>query len=300
MNLKNIIASGAVFIIIICLVWTSQLTSIETREGLLISIILAIASGAFSWIISSHYSKASLKAENTKLIDRIGEQSSEKILNQSKQLYSIEQYLDDKQEKLASEESSSFGMIYLESTRNMIRIIRSANNTFLSDWAGVVSEDIRKQLTEQSNAQSQLFEDIDLITHSTPEKREKLEEQIEQNSQKLPSHLIPKSNLKGNNANIISHEITLDGTDKKTGKINVLLSEESYKGHSVAKFDTVFSKPPTKNNYKLVSSPTGQQNINVFAKTGTVHDFHIGIKSHEFNVPLAPGIYEIEYEFETE
>ncbi len=300
MNLKPIIAGGAILIILVCLIWTSQLENLESREGLLISIILAIASGAFSWIVSSHYSKVSLTAENTRMIDRIGEQSSEKILNQSKQLYSIEQYLDDKQEKLAIEDSGSKGMIYLESTRNMLRLIRTSNNTYLSDWAGVVSDVVRQKLMEQSNTQSQLFEDIDLIPQSTPEKREKLEEKIEQNSQKLPSHLVPKSNLKGNNAKIIDHEIKQNDTNIKKGMVRVLLSEPSFKGHVVAKFESNLSSPPTKNTSKLANSPKGQHDINVFAKTGTVHDFHVGIKSQELNVPLKPGIYEIEYEFEVE
>ncbi len=300
MNLKSIIAGGAILIIFVCLIWTSQLETLETREGLLISIILAIASGAFSWIVSSHYAKASLKAENTKMIDRIGEQSSEKILNQSKQLYSIEQFLDDKQEKLAMEDTDSTSMIYLESTRNMLRLIRTSNNTYLSDWAGVVSDEVRQKITEQSNTQSQLFEDIDLIPQSTPEKREKLEEKIEMNSQKLPSHLVPKSNLKGNNAKIIDHEITQNDLNIKKGTVKVLLSEPSFKGHVVVKFESKLSSPPTKNNSNLINSPSGQKNINVFAKTGTVYDFHVGIKSHEYNVPLKPGIYEINYEFEVE
>ncbi|ELR72892.1 hypothetical protein C900_00853 [Fulvivirga imtechensis AK7] len=300
MNVKNILAGGSFFLVIACLVLTSQLDNLESREGLLISIILALGSAAFSWVISSHYSKKTLKAENTKLIDRIGEQSSEKILNQSKQLYSIEQYLDSKQEKSAMENSDSKGMIYLESTRNMIRLIRSSNNTYLSDWAGVVSDEVREKLTEQSNAQSQLFEDIDLISSASPAKREKIEEKIEANSQKLPSHLVPQSSLKRNNAELHDHLIETNDTDKKKGIIKVLLSEPSFKGHVVAKFDTNLSSPPTKNKSVLKKSPNGSQNVNVFAKTGTVYDFHIGLKSDEFNVPLQPGIYEIEYEFEVE
>ena len=299
--MKNIIATFALLTILVCLIWTSQLSEINTQISLLISVILAIASSAVSWIVAYSYSKSSLTKENSEIIDRIGEQSSEKILNQSKQLYSIEQYLDDKHDKLEDRDYDIEALIYLESTRNMLRLIRSSNNTYLSDWAGVVSKDVKCKIKEQSNAQSQLFEDIDLIHYSTPENREKLEEKIEENSSKLPSHLVPKkANFKINNARITNHEIIEDTENKKKGKVTILLSEESYKGHVVAKFANNFRSPPTNSSYSLRKSPNGEMNMSGFAKTGTTYDFHIVIKSDVLNVPLKEGIYEVEYEFNLE
>lgn len=283
-----------------CLFWIA-LTANEAgaRESILISLILTIASAIVTWIVAAHFAKESSEAENAKLIDRIGEQSSEKILNQSKQLYSIEQYLDSKQTDLIENGSDEKSIIYLESTRNMLRLIRSSNNTYLSDWAGVVSTEIRTKLTQQSEAQSQLFEDIDLInSSSSPEQRERLAEKIEANAQKLPTHLVPKSNPNENSARIIGHEIIEDSETKKIGVIKILLNKDSFKGHVVGKFKTNFSLPPEKSSSSLQNHPNnGEAKINVFAKTGTVHDFHIGIKSYEFNVPLKQGVYEIKYEF---
>lgn len=297
MSFKKILAIGSFAILILCLIRISYTESADTRESLLISIILTIASAAFSWIVSAHYSTASSKAENTKLIDRIGEQASEKILNQSKQLYSIEQYLDDKYDKLESENTSSPIKIYLESTRNMIRLIRTSNNTYLSDWAGVVSKKVRKKLFKQSNAQSQLFEDINLIRQSSPDKREKLEEQIVSNAKKLPSHLVPTSILKTNNAEILSHDISENADNRNSGKVTILLGEHSYKGHVVAKFDPHFEVPPANHEERLVRRPNGQKNVALTVNTGTVHDFHVILRSTEHNVPLRPGIYEVEYSF---
>jgi hypothetical protein len=297
-DMKNIISAASIIIVIICLIWTSQLAGVESREGLLISIILSIASAVVSWAISSHYSKETLTAENTKLIDRIGEQSSEKILNQSKQLYSIEQYLDEKQNALLEKELSPEGTLFLESTRNMIRLIRSSNNTYLNDWAGVVSESVKGNILKQRNAQSQLFEDISLINKVSAEKRTELETKIEKASQDLPSYLVPVSALKENNATILEHEIKEDSLTKKAGVIKILLSEDCFKGHVVGKFGTVFSTPPTKNKSSIIKSVSNGQQINVFAKTGTIHDFHVGLKSLEFNVPLKQGVYEVEYCFE--
>lgn len=113
--MRQIISIAALAIIIVCLIWTSQLTGQDTRESLLISIILAIAAS----LISAHYSTLGLATENTKLIDKIGAQSSEKILNESKQPYSIEQYLDEKKNQLTENETNSEAIIYLESTRNI-------------------------------------------------------------------------------------------------------------------------------------------------------------------------------------
>ena len=300
MNLRTVIGILSGFIVIACLFWIALTSDAGTRESILVSIILTIASAVVTWLVSSHFASESSKKENTKLIDRIGEQSSEKILNQSKQLYSIEQYLDNKQTDLIENESHSNAVIFLESTRNMLRLIRSSNNTYLSDWAGVVSEEIREKLTKQSEAQSQLFEDLDLINYSSsPEQRERLAEKIEENSQKLPSHLVPKSNLKENHARIIEHIVLEDTNEKKSGRVKILLSEDSFKGHVVGKFKTEFSSPPHSSSSKLQNSPNSKEaKINLFAKTGTVYDFHVGIKSTEFNVPLKQGIYEVEYSFE--
>ena len=297
--MKNVIKYGALIVVILCLIWISQIESIETREGLLLSIILAISTSLVSWIVTSHYAKVSLAKENMRLIDRIGAQSSEKILNQSKQLYSIEQYLDEKQLSLFGKDTSNEAVIYLESTRNMIRLIRTSNNTYLNDWAGVVSDDVKQEMLKQRNVQSQLFEDINLINYTSFEKRTELEEKIEKYSKELPSYLVPSSNPKANHATIFDHIISENGDNKKKGILKVLISEECYKGHVVGKFEDEFDKPPQKSNSSVIKSPNGRQNIAVFAKTGTVYDFHVGLKSMDFNVPLAPGVYEIEYSFET-
>ena len=296
--MKNIISAVALLIVVVCLIWASQLSRVETREGLLISIILAISSSVLAWVTTSHYSKETLKAENTKLIDRIGEQSSEKILNQSKQLYSIEQYLDEKRNVIMEKDLSPEGSIFLESTRNMISLIRSSNNTYLNDWAGVVSEAVKENILKQRNVQSQLFEDISLINRVSLEKRGELEDKIEKASKDLPSYLVPNSALKENHASILEHQIKENTETKKTGIIKILLSEDCYKGHVVGKFETVFQTPPSRNNSKILKSAVNGQLINVFARTGTVHDFHVGLKSLEYNVPLKQGVYEIKYSFE--
>lgn len=296
--MRQIISIAALATIVVCLIWTSQLTGQDTREGLLISIILTIAASVVSWAISAHYSTQSLTAENTKLIDRIGAQSSEKILNQSKQLYSIEQYLDEKQNQLMDNDNDPEAIIYLESTRNMIRLIRSSNNTYLNDWAGVVSDIVKEDILKQRNTQSQLFEDINLIRFISPEKRVELEEKIEKASQDLPSYLVPTTNPKANHASIIDHQILEDNTNRKKGRLKILLTEDSYKGHVVGKFQTPFNTPPQRSSHALQTNPSEGLNINVFAKTGTVHDFHVGLKSYELNVPLRQGIYEVEYTFE--
>lgn len=296
--MRNIISIAALATIVVCLIWISQLTGQETREGLLISIILTIGATVVSWAISSHFSKESYTAENTKLIDRIGAQSSEKILNQSKQLHSIEQYLDEKQNQLLDNDVSAEAAIYLESTRNMIRLVRSSNNTYLNDWAGVVSTSVKDDILKQRNAQSQLFEDINLIKYSSLEKRVELEEKIEKVAQDLPSYLVPTANLKENHASIIEHSIVDDNSNTKKGKLKIILTQDSYKGHVVGKFETPFISPPKTSTSILKLNPSEGINVNVFAKTGTVHDFHVGLKSYELNVPLKKGIYEIEYTFE--
>lgn len=66
----------------------------------------------------------------------------------------------------------------------------------------------------------------------------------------------------------------------------------------MGKFETPFEAPPQKENHKLSSLPKGSPKINTFVRTGTNHDFHVGLKSLEHNVPLKEGLYMVDYEFE--
>ncbi|HWK57307.1 MAG TPA: PIN domain-containing protein [Parapedobacter sp.] len=100
-----------------------------------------------------------------------------------------------------------------------------------------------------------------------------------------------------NHASILEHHILTDTTELKTGLLKILVAEESYKGHVVGKFETPFINPPLKSSYEIVTNPSDGIEINVFVRTGTKHDFHLGIKSMQLNVPLQKGVYEIEYEF---
>jgi hypothetical protein len=303
MKFKNIAIFILILIVIGSLFWIGiTADNSDARESILISLILTIASVVASWLMSTHFVKESSRSENEKLIDGIGEKSSEKILNQSKQLYSLEQYLDEKQGLLNSSKSYTDAKIYLESTRNMIRLIRSSNNTYFSDWAGVVSDKLGEKINKQSNIQSKLFDDIDLLGYSTPEQQEKLKEEIKESSRELPNYLAPKTvPLKGNHAELVSQDVIEKRDNYEKGKLTISLNDDSFKGHIVGKLNSTFSDPPKRSEAKITKQPDlNPDNVSILAKTGTTFDFHVNLKSYEYNEPLKAGVYEVEYEFETE
>ncbi|EPP4298156.1 hypothetical protein ACUP6R_003984 [Vibrio navarrensis] len=264
-------------------------------ESTLLSVLLTVFSGASSWMMADYYAKSSSEKESAKLIDRIGEQSSEKILNQSRQLWNIENYLESKRKELSNDPANSEQYEFIGSIIEMIRLVRSSNNTYLSDWAGVTSEAIKYKIDSQSRAQSELFEDIDLLLKSDFDDVD-VKNRIISNSKKLPSYLAPStSNYDGKKISIVRTEYKRQDVNVSQGKMTVYVSQPVYNFTCTGRLEPEMQKKPSSTRARVDGKPRKCPEFNISCSAGTTFDFHVHIKSKESNVYLPMGLYVISF-----
>lgn len=143
------------------------------RENVLLSIVLAIFSILASWILSHYYSETGHKQvieevrnshqENLRTYAR---KAAEKVENLSGELSRLSGLL---QQELENDEydNSETALISkqerLLSAIHIINTLKSANDTYLSDWRGVIGDELEQRQEEEEETQELLREVIDRI-----------------------------------------------------------------------------------------------------------------------------------------
>ncbi len=241
-----------------------------------VSIILTISSAVLSWVISDHYAAQ----QNSARIDGVGERSSEKILNQSKQIWEVEEYV----RKQADDLEDFGGAQALHSAREMLKIIRSSNNTYIGDWEGIVSEPVRQKMEERMEAQNKLFR---AFAQGATEDRDTNTE-IEAEKKALPTYLTPGfPTLSLKLASLLGQDVDRNTTTMSKGRLRVRLNRDSYKFNFTGKLYPELETIPEDLRARIVVRPdSAPQRIAVHAATGTCYDFHVHAKSNEYNVLL--------------
>jgi hypothetical protein len=258
-----------------------------------ISVILSLASLLFSWIVADYYANYQNERENRRLIDGVGERSSEKILNQSKQLWDVEEWAKSHAEEASDEQAET-----LLAIRAMIKIIRSSNNTYLGDWKSVLSKSVSDKMQEQIEAQDKKFKSIEQPFDVTGNAA------LAQNQEgdSLPSYLTPQAPLDLSKLTTLLEQTRKTNTEQKSqGTIRVRLNRQSYKFNFTGKLYPQLTKVPEDLRARMISGPPGAPSrIAVHAATGTTFDFHIHARSYEVNVTFPAGEYVFEYIIQVE
>ena len=270
-----------------------QPTDNETQDATSLNIILMICSSALSWVISDFYASQ----QNNERIDAVGERSGEKILNQSKQLWEIEQSLLQQAEKVEDE----FSEQALVSAQEKIQLIRSANNTFIGDWEGVVSDNVQTKMAERNNELNILLQnassnDADV---TSSQQHSSLSSQTS-----LPLHLTPIPPIATNSTKLttVLEQVVNTNTEKKSqGKMKIRLNRDTFKLNFTGKLYPPLEVIPVDLRARLVEKPTDSpEAISIHVATGTKTDFHIHAKSTEYDVKLPMGEYVFAYIVQTE
>lgn len=279
---------------IFCLYSIAMGSPLSSKENLLLSILLTISSSLFSWYVSHYYATLSSDRENTKFIDRIAEQSSEKILNQSRQLWVIERYLRKKEDILLNGGEDRFNSIlHIDAVIEMIRLIRSSNNTYLNDWASIISSnDIRNKLITQTNAQHSIFDDIELLVKN-PENSDEASQRILDNLKYMPEGFARELGFVTGVASLINQNVKKNTEKISQGKIIAHLNKKSKNFTVTGKFYPHLSNKPNI-RIRIERTPKNFSDIEVTANTGTLFDFHVHVKATN-NLELPVGKYIFEY-----
>ncbi|MEO9385836.1 hypothetical protein [Chromobacterium phragmitis] len=167
---------GVAFIIVILLV--ISLTNLTNRETTLLGVVLTLLSIVVGWGISDYYAMQDKKAA----IDEVREfeqrnlrtyalKAAEKVTNLSKELNRLSVYLEEElqytgyrnsdEELFAKEER-------IESAIHILGSLRSINDTSLSDWQGVIGDELEEQREtekEQTEALREIGERLSALEH---------------------------------------------------------------------------------------------------------------------------------------
>lgn len=155
--------------IISCIVYIASSDLTENEAGLL-SIILTILSITATWVVANIFARISHK----KAIDDVKEQhlnnlktyalnAAEKVDNLSNELSRLSVYLQEEIEKDEEEESEHSKTERLESAIHIINTLKSVNDTSLSDWKGVIGDELDERREEKMEREIELRDLVDRV-----------------------------------------------------------------------------------------------------------------------------------------
>lgn len=148
--LSNLIL-GALIAGIVAVLVVGGISELSSREYLFLSILLTGLAIAVSWVATSRVSKANseqmrqtLKDEHSENLRTYALKAAEKVQNLSLEIERLTEYL---RESLPIGESgdSKLAQEKLKTATLMLETIKSVNDTALSDWRGIIGDELKKQ-----------------------------------------------------------------------------------------------------------------------------------------------------------
>jgi hypothetical protein len=164
-SLAFLIGIGLVLIVGFCFYQITQ-PNLTTKESLLFSLLLTIASVIGSGIITKYYADFSAR-DNLRFFAL---KAAEKVTNLSNELNKLAVYLHEELETSANDyntlnEALQAKELKIEFAIQMINTLKSVNDKSLSDWQGVIGEEISAKEEEQEESEERLRDVIDKLEH---------------------------------------------------------------------------------------------------------------------------------------
>lgn len=174
-----VVAKVALFVFTLCLIiWPlvqfSSATALTPRESTLFAVFLTAASLFLGWLITHVYSAQQTKATIDDVVERSQEslrmyalKASEKVNNLSTQLASLALYLQVEVDDTSSDTDHRLTLLAREeriySAIAMIRMLKAQNDTSLSDWEGVIGEELEEQREERTETEETIKRLVDRV-----------------------------------------------------------------------------------------------------------------------------------------
>ena len=148
-----LVVVGALAIGILISLYIAGARSLTATESLLLGILLSAASMLVSWLVTHIYSQASLEEAikratdaNTENMRNYAVKAAEKVLNLSNELQRLNDALsaacDEAEDLKGYKDTSVMLQERISSAVHNLETLRSMNDTFLSDWRGVIGEEL--------------------------------------------------------------------------------------------------------------------------------------------------------------
>lgn len=153
---------------------------LTTNEQVLFSIFLSLSSFFTSWLITHYYQQVSHKAsieeikkESTQNLKTYATKAAEKVRNLSVQLTGLTTYLNEElinDDYECSEENLFAKTERLKSAIHIIKTLKTINDGSLSDWSGVIPEEIEEIEEDEREDIGELYklvEDFNEVNRGT-------------------------------------------------------------------------------------------------------------------------------------
>ncbi len=150
-----------------------SLKNLSNQESTLLGILLTLLSVFAGWLIThiyaEHQTAAAIEdvyARNRENLKTYALKASEKVNNLSNELGRLAVYLEEElaySDYETPAEALNGREERIESAIHLIRTLKSVNDTSLSDWAGVIGEELDEQREEQLEKEQELRQLIDKV-----------------------------------------------------------------------------------------------------------------------------------------
>jgi hypothetical protein len=166
-SISIVLVVGIVAGISICL-WRIANSSPTANEALLLSLVLTGLSIAASWIVSQYYSETSFN----KNLRVFALKAAEKVTNLSNEFDRLSLFLQQELKETEYESTSEALLakdIRIESAIHIINTLKSVNDRSLSDWQGIIGEELSAKREEQEAREEtlrEIMERFDDLQHS--------------------------------------------------------------------------------------------------------------------------------------
>jgi len=257
---------NALFIILVITLLVGILTcmlivsfsTLNSSENALMSIILTLFSVLASWIISTSLNEKShklaleeVKEQHLSNLRTYALNAAEKVGNLSSELGRLSVYLqkeleDEDEDEVSNEELYLSAAERIESAIHIINTLKSVNDTYLSDWKGVIGEELDERFEEQQERENDLKELVEkaeyLIRSNTPSNAS---DQTEvQTLSKQISDLRKELNLTLN---------SVSGTFVRTSRTPVRVKKQDIKSTCPnCKNEIIYKQRPKETSFKFV------------------------------------------------
>jgi len=200
--------------------------AITPTETSLLSVLLTLVSALAAWAMTHYYSLKShkdaideVKKDHRENLRMYALKASEKVNNLSNELTRLSMYLDQelkREEYETSEEELNAKEDRLEGAIHIINTLKSVNDTSLSDWKGIIGDEISKQLEEREEDEEELKEIIEKVQDVFSAENENLSSKLNmsQNEMKYSLNELNK-NLSLMLTKVSGTPLKMAGTTKK-------------------------------------------------------------------------------------
>lgn len=313
-TLKNTVVASLIVgsLIAACfLIWFSYRRSEPTpTDTMLLNVLLLLLSSIATVLIGYCFAKMTTSEK----VDTIAERSTEKMVHLSLQLHHLKEYLEEtgevaeEEQALGSAASSSAYRHRTIAAADIAASLAASNETFRSDWLGVVSNATKKRIEKRYDTLRMFMQDYETIQNlqraaaitsegSVDEELKEAERRIESVQRSLPLQPSVIRHSVKPPAVQVSQISDIATSSQHTGKLIVNVIRPVFFATGSGKFTPSMPIVPQL-HARLSKGPEelDTNNFRVSPGTGTGFDFNIGFRSTAYGVHLPLGEYIFEYE----